>query len=183
MIFATMNFMNPDISIWLVPEKSQELTLQKTIDNLAQKYQACSFIPHITVYYLGTNLSLNETIKIVEEETADVQPFSINFDAIKYSDIFIKTLYIQYRIDPPLKNLYEKIKNKMNKYFDYKLSPHLSLIYKNQLVDAEKQKIISQLDYPKVLTIDRLMIITKNGSIITKEADVLDWHIVFEKQL
>jgi len=174
--------MNPDVSIWLIPEKSQELMLQKTIDDLAQKYQACSFIPHITIYYLGTALSLNEVIKIVQEETAGVQPFSINFDAIKYSDIFTKTLYIQYKIDLPLKNFYEKLKNKMVKYFDYKLSPHLSLIYKNQLAGAEKQKLIAHLNYPEVLTIDRLLIITKNGSVIKKEKDVLSWKIAFQKQ-
>ena len=49
--------------------------------------------------------------------------------------------------------------------------------------NKEKENEIKRISYPKNLTFDKIAIITRGGSIITKEKDILDWKIEFEKQL
>lgn len=175
--------METDISIWLIPKLTQRQELQNIIDELAKKYGAYPFIPHITVYYLGTSMALDQAIKILDEETVDIGSFNITAETMKYSDVFTKTLYIQYQIDPPLRNYYEKLRTRFKSAYDYQLNPHLSLIYKNNLADADKQIEIDRLSYPQILTIDQVAIITRQGSIISQEKDILDWKIAFQKNL
>ena len=174
--------MKKDISIWLVPKIEQRQLLQEVIENLAQKYNSYPFIPHITVYYLGTSMRLKEAISIVNKASTGIKRFTVNAESINYSDIFTKTLFIQYSINEHLQNLYQKLKVRFQKYSDYSLNPHLSLIFKNGMSTREKEKEIKKIFYPKSLEIDSIMVITRNGTTITKEKDVLDWEIAFEKK-
>lgn len=170
-----------DVSIWLIPKKEQEEELRKTIDILSQKYGAYSFIPHLTIYHLGTSLEEDKTIQIVSEETINVKPFTLEAETIKHSDIFTKTLYVPYQVAKPLLNMYERLRNRFQSIHNYALNPHLSLIYKNNMRVEDKEKEIGNIKYPQTLDIDRVMVITKEGSTITQEKDVLDWKIAFEK--
>ena len=175
--------MKKDISIWLIPRTDQRKSLQKIIDDLSKKYNAYSFIPHITAYYLGTSMKLEEVITITDNATNGTRPFTMNAKNIVYSDIFTKTLYIQFEVSKQLLELYNKLKDHFNKYYEYVLNSHLSLIYKNNMDNKEKENEIKRISYPKNLTFDKIAIITRGGSIITKEKDILDWKIEFEKQL
>lgn len=58
--------MQADVSICLIPKKSQEQELRKIIDQLADKYGAFPFIPHITIYNTGAKIKLNEIINAIE---------------------------------------------------------------------------------------------------------------------
>lgn len=170
-----------DVSIWLVPKKEQELQLQKIIDELARKYKACSFIPHITAYYLDASMKPEEVIAVVDTKTKDLQPFTIEAEGIIYSDIFTKTLYLQYQISETLQKLYQRLKSRFQSAYDYSLSPHISLIYKNGISTQDKEYEKQRIQYPQTLALDRIMVITKKGETIVKEQDVLDWKIAYEK--
>lgn len=49
----------------------------------------------------------------------------------------------------------------------------------------DKQTEREKIDYPKLLKLNKLMMVVtaKDGSIPTKEEDILDWEIVYSKNL
>ncbi len=171
--------MQDDISICLVPKKSQEQALQKIINQLADKYGAFPFIPHITIYNTGVKVKLNAIINTIKEVTVKIKPFTIPVEKINYSDVFIKTLYLQCLINKELNYLYQGLKNKFIFAQNYILHPHLSLIYKINLPEKEKKNIIKHLTYPQMLAIDKIIVIT--GPDIHQEKDVLNWKIEYQK--
>ena len=163
------------VSIWLIPEKNQEEQLQKTINDLALTYNAFPFIPHITAYHLVEPPSLDKIKSVIEEQVRKTIPFSLNLEKLAHSTQFTKTLYAQYKISPVLEALYNNLKRCFYPTNQYELSPHLSLIYKNGMSDEDKSYELERLTVPDKLNIDRLMVITRDGEHITKDADVLDW--------
>jgi len=175
--------MNPDISIWLKPERSQLNELQKTVSLLSHAYGANPFAPHITIYHLGNALNVPDVILKTQEVIRNAKKFSIRTVGLKYSDEFTKTLYIQLEKSEELKALHDKFKLKFTSICGYELNPHLSLIYKNNLSEMEKEKAIRKIKYPPVLNICSISIITKSGSSISTEKDVLEWKEAYEVSL
>jgi len=172
-----------DISIWLIPQKKQKDDLQIIINTLAEKYQTFPFLPHITAYWLGESTSLPKAIATVQPIIKDARPLKVTLDEISYSDEFIKTLFARYQISPALQSLYKKLKEAFYDVQPYELIPHLSLIYKNNMREEDKLREMKQIKVPKQLILDKVALITKNGSKIGKEKDVLDWRVGYELQL
>lgn len=169
--------MNLDISILLVPVKQQEDRIRKIIDSLAAKYQAFPFIPHITIFYLGETTILNDCINFIDKELCNTRPIQLELTNIAYSDVFTKTLFANYQQNAPLLTLHQKLSKRFKHIRDYQLAPHLSLIYKNNMPDEDKQKEILNLSLPKKLILDRIIVITKENGTIVKEEDVLEWKV------
>jgi hypothetical protein len=169
-----------DISLWLVPEKEQRDSLQTIINSLANKYHAFPFIPHITAYHWGTSTKLSTVISISQEIAQRTKPLVLNLDTISYSTQFTKTLFAKYHISPEFQVLYDEFHNKFYSIYPYDLNPHLSLIYKNNMNEENKKKEIERLHIPQQLTLDRIMIITREGSDITQEKDVTDWNVALD---
>lgn len=167
------------VSIWLVPQKDQEIQLQNTINYLSKRYHAFSFVPHITAYRLDNVRSLDSIINLTGEIAQQSRAVSLDLENIFYSNIFTKTLYAQYKISPALQKLYNKFKEELYKTSPHEINPHLSLIYKNNMADKDKIKEMQDITVPEKLILDRLMVVTRNGS-IKSEKDVLDWKVVRE---
>jgi hypothetical protein len=49
--------------------------------------------------------------------------------------------------------------------------------------NEDKEKEMKEVDYPKMLVLDRAMVIVKDGGGIAKEEDVLDWRVELETKL
>ncbi|MCS6956535.1 MAG: hypothetical protein NZM02_01660 [Patescibacteria group bacterium] len=178
-----------DFSFWLIPEKNQKKFFQKIIDNLAQKYSSCSFIPHLTIYYIPPqnkkNLEIKTILKILKENFNSEEKINLQFSHLDFSDIFTKTLYCQMKTNQQLINLYDKFKKFFGNYSDYQLNPHLSLIYKNNMNVEDKKKEIKKLNslIPKTIIFDKLSLIIRDKGHIKKETDVLDWKEIIEINL
>jgi hypothetical protein len=176
-------FKHPSVSVWLVPKKEQEDRLRETIDRLAGKYNSSGFIPHISVYVLGNAAASEEVIKIVKEEVGGVVPIEIEAMMVGYSDAFTQTLYVQYKKNDSLVVFYNQLKRRLGDIQKYELNPHLSLVYSHKMSNEDKEKEMKEVDYPKMLVLDRAMVIVKDGGGIAKEEDVLDWRVELETKL
>lgn len=176
----TRNNNTKDISVWLVPKKSQEAQLRDTIEKLASKYGSYAYIPHITIYYLADSMKPAEVVRVVKQEVSRTKPIEVEAARIEYSDVFTETLYIQYRKNKRLSELHERLYKRFSKAYKFKLNPHLSLLYKNGMLEEDKRMEAEQISYPKTLELNRIMVIVKEGSAIAEEKDVLDWKLVYE---
>lgn len=170
------------VSIWLIPQKDQEVGLRKIIDNLSSRYDSFSFIPHITIYHVNEAQNLSEILTLAEKISQNAKVFAVNLEKVSYSDMFTKTLYAQYEISPDLQSIYEDFKKELSDQSPYEINPHLSLIYKNNMDSSDKNKEIKNITAPKKLILDRIAVITRGGS-IEKEKDVLEWKSAAEFNL
>lgn len=175
--------MNLDLSLWLIPEKSQELRLQEQINHLAQKYSSFPFIPHLTVYYFGSCNLVEDIVAFIDKNQANLKQFTIDFEEVSHSQVFTKTIFAKYKISEPLVNLYSMFYQEYKKINDYQLAPHLSLIYKRDMKEADKLKEIASFQLEPQLTINRLYVIGKPGGTITQETDVRRWQVIADFRL
>lgn len=166
-----------DISLWLLPKKEEEIALQRIIDDLASRHHAYPFLPHITVYYPGSVLTIETVMSVLKEAAVSVSPFTLSLEAVEYADIFTKTLFASYKDTEALQKIYTVFHTHFYKKAPYVMHPHMSLLYKNHMLIGEKEQEKSTLSLPSELSIDRIALITKPGSTIEKEADVLAWQV------
>lgn len=166
------------IVVCLIPAKKHQQMLDDIIKSLAKQYNSCPFISHITLYagmFMEENLAKEITDRALNE--LPVRPFLIKNKEPHYSDIFTKTLYVDFIKNLPLEKIYQRLRKYFLKYSDFQLHPHLSLIYKNNMPVEEKIKVIKKLSIPPEILFDRIVIITAS-KFITKETDVLGWKII-----
>jgi 2'-5' RNA ligase len=171
-----------DVSVWLVPEESQLRGLQKTVDELAEKYGACSFVPHLTLYHLGTDVEVSEVLRVLGGVLGRAEKVRVTAMEVGFSDNFTQTLFVRYEAGEEMRRLYERLKEEWGEVHDYELNPHLSLIYSTKMSEEEKQLEAGRVEYPE-LEMDRVVVIVREGGAIEKEVDVADWKAVQEFDL
>lgn len=167
------------IAVCLIPAKKHQVMFDNIIKSLADRYDAYPFVSHITVYagmFMEENQAKESTNKALVG--LSVKPFTIKNNGLHYSDIFTKTIYVDFIKNASLEKIYQQFRNKFLKFKDYKLHPHLSLIYKNNMPVEEKIKVIKKLRIPPEILFDRIEVITASKS-ITEEKDVLEWKVIY----
>ncbi len=168
--------------ICLAPRKEDKVYLGNIIISLAQKYGAYPFLPHLTIYGATPGASKKTSEEAVNFALKDIHPFSIVVDKLDYSDMLKKTLFIQFKMNNSLIKIYDALRSKLLEYADYDFNPHMSLIYKTNMQNEEKKKVIALLQIKKQFIIDRCIIISAVRS-ITADEDVKNWKISYSKTL
>ena len=170
------------IAVCLVPADKDKLILDNIIKSLAEKFDAYPFIPHITIY-AGIFMEENKAKMLNDQALKELllKPFTVNVKKLDHSEIFSKTLYVDFQTNSPMKKIYHYLRKKFLKYTDFNLHPHLSLIYKNNMPVGEKTKLINRLNIPNRILFDRIDVITSPRDIM-KEEDVLSWKIIYSKK-
>jgi len=115
-------------SIWIVPD-SLPLTLStRYIHKYAMKFHSPVFTPHLTL--IG-NINQNEerVISLTYRLAKQIKACKIRFYKVGHDDSFFTSLFLQARLTPRLKNMYNLSKQifKLKNTLDY--VPHLSLMY------------------------------------------------------
>ena len=143
-------------AIWLTFSKNDRDYLKKIIDELAEKYHAPKFEPHITVYGLmDSEMSLIESI--AKEATLNCNSFLVEKSEILQSEELWKTVYVELKMNNHLELIYKNLKKHFEKISKYEFKPHISLIYKILPIE-EKIKIINELDIKSEFMIKKLVV-------------------------
>ena len=143
-------------AFWLILEKSDQRLIQGIINDFGKRFEAPSFLPHITVYGL-VNTKLEYLSTIAEEISSNFKPFKVKLLNLAYSDEIWKTLYINIKLDKNLNTIYHHLQKNLRMINDYKFEPHLSLIYKKIPLN-EKKEIISNFELKQSVKIDKICI-------------------------
>lgn len=177
------------LSFWLVPAEPSRSFYQAIIDDLAQRYDAPSFIPHVTLY--SGEYSCDTPIDcLIETAIQTIHPFSLKIDRVRYSQHFTKTLFVQFHPHWMLSQISESLRSASFSSqesssidtSDFILDPHLSLIY-GSLSEAEKQHLAETLNLPESeLWFDELHAIATPPKTQTRE-DVKLWNVLYTTKL
>ena len=168
------------IAYWLIPAEPARSFFQGVLNDLARRYDAPLFEPHVTVY-VGFNRAAAAESAISEAERACTL-IKLTAREIGHSSEFIKTLFVQFALNTELRQLNETIRNIEQDSSRYELKPHLSLLYK-KMPAASRRELASSIKVPFAeVTFDALKAV-RCVSLTRSRGDVEAWRVVAATQL
>jgi Cyclic phosphodiesterase-like protein len=168
------------IAYWLTPAKPARIFFQNVINDLAQRYNAPQFEPHVTIH-VGANCT-NAVDGVLSKAARGCEPIVLRALEVNGSSEFIKTLFVQFALTTQLQRLSQRIRSAGQDSSDYQLNPHLSLLYKRMSVhDRRLLKHSIEVPFPDV-TFDSLKAV-RCISPTQSPADVETWGVLAEKPL
>lgn len=169
---------NEVLTYWLIPAEPARSHFRSLIQDLAGRFDAPVFEPHVTLYV--TEPGNENPADVLKETLRNIKPPSLSIAAINYSDEFTKTLFVEFRPDELLGGLSRKLQAGSASQPEYQLNPHLSLIYKTMAPETKMQLANSlRLPFDDVRFDSAKAVISP--VMIESRADVEAWRVVAEK--
>jgi hypothetical protein len=142
-------------SYWLVPAEPVAATLRAQIAELAGRYNAVEFDPHVTIYTGRSNDA--DVPATMRDLRASFRPLTLVPYVIGQSSRLTKTLYIRLELSDELKALSDTIRGKAQAASAYVLDdPHVSLLYQ-AIGEEERAKLAAQTTVPAPFTADGIV--------------------------
>ena len=163
------------IAYWLIPSEPAHSFFQRIINDLARRYDAPVFEPHVTIH-VGADRA-DAAKNALGDAARECKLIGLTPLGIDQSDEFIKTLFVRFGMSVELRKINDIIRQAANDSSQYELKPHLSLLYKNLAV-ATRRELAASINVPlSEVTFDAIKAVrcvspTESG------ADVEAWHAV-----
>ena len=165
------------IAYWIVPTEPARSYFQNVINDIAQRYDAPTFEPHVTVH-VGADTVDDVLSKVVR----DCEQIVLQALEVSGSSEFIKTLFVQFALNRRVQRLNEIIRNAGQDSSDYQIQPHVSLIYKRMSILARCQLARSMKIPFSEVVFDSIKAV-RCASPTRSSADVEAWRVVAMKAL
>ena len=163
------------IAYWLMPSEPARGSFQQIINDLARRYDAPVFEPHVTIH-VGADQT-DAADKALRDAANECKPIGLTPLGIDQSDEFIKTLFVQFAMSAELSKINSIIREAANDSSQYELKPHLSLLYKNLAV-ATRRELAASIDVPfSEVTFDVIKVVSC-VSPAKSRADVESWRVI-----
>ena len=161
-------------AFWLEPAAEEKRFFASLIRDLAQRFDAPIFEPHLT---LCGALSDHDHVLQLLRNVAARPRYELEIDSAQASEQFTKTLFVRLRSSMELHELRRAI-NRADGEFD----PHLSLLYK-EMPMVEKNALAKSIAIPfQRVTFTELSVIAHPEKISTRE-DVESWRVLARRSL
>jgi 2'-5' RNA ligase len=165
------------LTYWLCPAEPARSYLRTLIQDLAERFDAPVFEPHVTLYV--TDSGNENPAGVLKEAFRNIKPPCLSITAIDYSDEFTKTLFVQFRPNEWLDSLSRTLRAASASPREYQLNPHLSLIYKTMPPETKVQLANSiRLPFEEVRFDSAKAVISPAK--IESRANVDAWRVVAE---
>jgi 2'-5' RNA ligase len=168
------------IAHWLIPAEPAHRFFQDLINDLARRYDAPVFEPHVTIY-VGAN-STDAVNTTLSKAARDCKRIMLQALEVSHSDEFIKTLFVEFGLNTKLRQLNQVIRSAARDSSDYDLKPHLSLLYKRMSVQTRRQ-LARSIEVPFSQVVFDSLKAVRCISPTQNRADVEVWRVVSEKVL
>jgi len=166
------------LAYWLIPAEPARSHFRSLIQDLARRFDAPVFEPHVTLYV--TEPGNENPADVLKETLRNIKPPSLSIAAINYSDEFTKTLFVEFRPDESLDRLNGKLRAGSASQPEYQLNPHLSLIYKTMSPET-KVPLAKSLRLPfDEVRFDSAKAVISPAKIESR-ADVEAWRVAAEE--
>jgi len=163
------------IAYWLIPSEPARSFFQRIINDLAHRYDAPVFEPHVTIHVAADRAdAAKNALGNAARECKLIRLTPLRIDQ---SDEFIKTLFVQFAMSAELQKTNEIIRQASDDSSQYELNPHLSLLYE-KLAAATRRELAASINVPLFeVTFDAI----KAGRCVSPTesgANVESWHVV-----
>lgn len=168
------------IAYWLIPVEPARSFFQGVINDLARRYDAPCFEPHVTIHVELNRADVAE--RAISQAARACKLIKLKALEIGQSSEFIKTLFVQFALNTELRQLNELMRDAAQDSSHYELSPHLSLLYK-KMPAVVRRPLADSITVPFLeVTFDHLKAV-RCVSPTQSRADVEAWRVVATKQL
>jgi 2'-5' RNA ligase len=168
------------IAYWLIPAEPARSFFQAIINVLALRCAAPVFEPHLTIHVGADRAEAAETA--ISKAGRSCREVELQTRDVRHSSEFTKTLFVQFALSAKLRQLNQIIRTAAEDSSDYKLSPHLSLLYKTMPAVARRELVESIKTPFSQIVFDALKAV-QCISPTRNRADVEAWRVVAEKSL
>jgi len=168
------------IAYWLIPAEPARRFFQSLIEDLARRYDAPPFEPHVTIHVGADHADAAE--KVLSKAALECQPIDLKPLGIDHSYEFIKTLFVQFTPNAKLQQLNAIIRDAAEDPSHYELNPHLSLLYKNIATEI-RSELADSIKVPFSEVMFDVLNAVGCVSPTQDRADVEAWHVLARKQL
>ncbi len=131
------------IAYWLLPEKAAREVFAEKIRELAGRFDAPVFAPHVSVFIAPEN-SRHPAAILRELGTVTIE---LTIHSIRFSEQFTKTLFVQFERSVPLQEMGDRIWKASGAPERYVIDPHLSLLYAS-LAAEKKKALVDEIKFP-----------------------------------
>lgn len=132
-------------AIWYEPTGVIYDELKTLIFDLAKKYDAPTFQPHITLLPGGSGLGRDDVVIKLQKIIKITEPFTTEFESYGYLDEYFKCLFVKVKQTKSIMSFAHRIQQEFNNKSNPEFTPHLSILY-GKFPNEEKDKIIQSLD-------------------------------------
>jgi len=168
------------IAYWLIPAEPARRFFQGVINDLARRYDAPLFEPHVTVH-VGSNRA-DAAESAISQAARAYKPIKLKALEIGHSSEFIKTLFVQFALNTELRQFNETLRDTAQDSSHYELKPHLSLLYKKTSA-AARRELAGSIKVPfSEVTFDGLQAV-RCISATQSPADVELWRAIATGEL
>lgn len=163
------------IAYWLIPSEPAHSFFQRIINNLARRHDAPVFEPHLTIH-VGADCA-DAAENALGDAARKCKLITLTPLGIDQSDVFIKTLFVQFAMSVELKEINHTIREAANDSSEYELKPHLSLLYK-RIEAAVRSELATSIHVPfSEVTFDAIKAV-RCVSPTKSRADIETWDVV-----
>jgi len=163
------------IAYWLIPSEPAHSFFQGIINDFARRCDAPVFEPHLTIH-VGADRA-DAAKKALGDAVREGKLIRLTPVGIDQSDVFVKTLFMQFPLSAELRKINEVIRAAAKDSSQYELEPHLSLLYKN-LPAETRRELAASISVPlSEVTFDAIKAV-RCISPTRSRADVDAWRVV-----
>jgi hypothetical protein len=168
------------ITYWLTPAEPAREFFEQVIIDLARRFNAPVFEPHLTIHVGSDRAGAGE--KIISQAALRCDAVVLKVLQVHQSNEFIKTLFVQLAPSTKLQRLNRIIRGFDENPSEYQLNPHLSLLYKKLPLQVRRELARSiRLSFSTVI-FDSIRAV-RCASPTRSCAEVEAWRVVAMKPL
>src|SRR2546430_2432610 len=168
------------IAYWLIPAEPAHSFFQGAINDLARRYEAPLFEPHVTIHVGANHIDAAE--HALSKAARECQSITVKALGIDHSDEFIKTLFVQFALNTNLQQLNAIVRSAAEDSSDYKLNPHLSLLYK-KIPPVVRSELADSINVPFSEVVFDTLQAVRCISPVQNRADVEAWRAITRRSL
>ena len=121
---------------WLIPTEPAYCSFKGIINDLAGRYHAPVFEPHVTIHAGAADA--DAASRALGDAVRECTQITLNPTRIDQSEEFTKTLFVEFAMTAELRQLNELMRNTAHASSQYELKPHLSLLYKKMAAETRR---------------------------------------------
>jgi 2'-5' RNA ligase len=168
------------IAYWLIPAEPAYSFFQGVINDLARRYDAPVFEPHVTLHVGANHAGVVESA--LSKAARDYERIALKTRGVSHSSEFIKTLFVQFAPSTHLRQLNQIIRTAAQDSTNYKLNPHLSLLYKT-MPNAARRELVDSIMAPFSEAAFNALKAVRCISPTQSRADVEAWRVMSARDL
>ncbi len=172
--------MSQRISFWLIPAEPERSILEKIIRDLARRFDAPVFEPHLTLYS-GPGDERDNLDEIIARSTVGISEVVLRTSGVAHSNQFTKTLFLNFELNETVVKIANDLKEHSADQDGYELKPHLSLLYA-EIQEDVKERLSRELSIPTAVRFDSLRAVSTGIRTVSK-AEVEEWRVLVTRGL